>query len=88
MAQDKDTRKQVKKINSKLKKCHDPDRWDLVALQRARRELAARRADSEDEDGGPQPDDDGAIFGDVEKRDIKRRKVTKGLDDPFGGPLG
>ncbi|KAH8890246.1 cyclin-like protein [Thozetella sp. PMI_491] len=84
--EDKELRKQIKKLNIKLKKCRDPDRSDLVALQRARREQATRRADSEDRDGGA--DDDAAVFGDVEMRDAKRRKVSKEPDDPFGGPLG
>ncbi len=73
-----------------------------MALQRARREQAARRADSED----GEPDDrrppnpnslagDGAVFG--EALPPKRRKVVGvpgadgggkgGLGDPFGGPL-
>ncbi|KAK3685300.1 cyclin-like protein [Podospora appendiculata] len=79
----------------KLAKCHDPDRWDLVALQRRRREQVMDKADSED--GDPEArtgtaaaakatvDSDAAVFGGaLEPRDTKRRKV---LDDPFGGPL-
>ncbi|KAK3941008.1 cyclin-like protein [Diplogelasinospora grovesii] len=83
----------VQPIRKKLNKCKDPDRWNLVELQRARREQALKRADSEErEDGGGGTgtiDDDGAVFGDVApQRDPKRRKVVaKGLEDPFGGPL-
>ena len=88
---------QVGPVRKKLNKCRDPERWNLVELQRARREQAARKADSED----GEPDDrganghsgslagDGAVFG--EALPPKRRKVLeggkKGLDDPFGGPL-
>ena len=81
-------RKQVKRINAKLKKCHDPDRWDLIALQRARREQANRRASSEDGEENPGFEEDSDVFGDKDKRDVKRRKVAKAVDDPFGGPLG
>lgn len=79
----------------KLRRCRDPDRWDLVAYQTAKREQQqqARRREGEGE-GGDDGDDnagdaDGAVFGDAANgRDVKRRKVAKGgLDDPFGGPL-
>ncbi|KAK0727620.1 cyclin-like protein [Lasiosphaeria miniovina] len=76
-------------IKKKLKKCRDPDRSNLVALQRARREEALKKGDSDDgdpEDRGGTVDDDAAVFGEA-ARDAKRRKVAKGLDDPFGGPL-
>lgn len=81
----------------KLKKCRDPDRWDLVAYQNAKREQArqkdedaaaarggehAQRGRRASLDGGG----DGAVFGDVHERDVKRRKVAK-TEDPFGGPL-
>lgn len=87
---------QINPLRKKLKQCRDPERWNLVELQRVRREQAARKADSEDGD----PDDragnghsnslagDAAVFG--EALPPKRRKVVegkKGLDDPFGGPL-
>ncbi|KAK4243980.1 cyclin-like protein [Corynascus novoguineensis] len=90
---------QITPLRKKLNKCRDPERWNLVELQRARRQQAAKKADSEDGD----PDDrgeagnslqsDAAVFGDpltASARDTKRRKVLsngKGLDDPFGGPL-
>ncbi|OIW29341.1 cyclin-like protein [Coniochaeta ligniaria NRRL 30616] len=74
----------------KLKKCHDPDRWNLVELQRARREQAALKEDAEDDEGNGARgslDGDGAVFGDADGRDVKRRKVAKAPEDPFGGPL-
>lgn len=77
-------------LNRKLRKCRDPDRWDLVALQKARREQPLRKGDEEDEDGragGGSLDDDAAVFGNVEERDAKRRKGNTRPADPFGGPL-
>ncbi len=74
----------------RLTKCRDPDRCNLAELQRARREQALKKAESEDGDPGDRGntlDDDGAVFGEPGQRDHKRRKVAK-LDDPFGGPLG
>ena len=76
-------------LRKKLNKCRDPDRWNLVELQKARREQALKKVDSEDgnpDDRGGSLDDDAAVFG-AGQRDAKRRKVVKGLDDPFGGPL-
>ncbi|SPQ21416.1 c088f0bd-d75a-458a-bcb9-27931fb61fb6 [Thermothielavioides terrestris] len=79
---------QITPIRKKLNKCHDPERWNLVELQRARREQASRRADSEDRDpaeggGGGKGgtlEDDAAVFGaplplGQASRDPKRRKV-------------
>lgn len=78
----------------KLKKCRDPDRWDLVALQKARREQNLRKGFTRGVDGGDNSgsargtiEDDATVFGDADGRDTKRRKVTQGLEDPFGGPL-
>ena len=72
----------------KLRRCRDPDRWDLVALQKARREMAARKEGVEDGGvGGGTVKDDGTVFGDaIDDRDTKRRKVEAGKD-PFGGML-
>lgn len=67
----------MKPLRKKLQKCRDPDRANLVALQRARREQAM---------GKTKPAtmrNDAAVFGDVETRDLKRRKVENG-DDVFG----
>lgn len=82
----------TKPLARKLKKCRDPDRWDLVALQKARREQPLRKGDDDDEDGRPagaSVGDDAAVFGSVDEREAKRRKVNaaSGLEDPFGGPL-
>ncbi|EJT76645.1 hypothetical protein GGTG_06562 [Gaeumannomyces tritici R3-111a-1] len=89
-----------KPLQRKLKKCRDPDRHDLVALQKARRERALNSIDSDDEGPGARPgakkatvEDDGAVFGGPmlaaaaagdSSRDPKRRKVS---NDPFGPPL-
>lgn len=67
----------MKPLRKKLQRCRDPDRADLVALQRARREQATTK--------DRQPTQDGAMFGDA-LRDAKRRKVNK-ADDVFGPTL-
>ncbi len=68
----------MKPLRKKLQKCRDPDRVDLVALQRNRREQAMGKSKvTTAGDGDP-------FGGDV--RDIKRRKVD-GQDDVFGPPL-
>lgn len=67
-------------LRKKLQKCRDPDRADLVALQRARREQAVKPKK-------PITQGESAIFGDVDVRDVKRRKVEGG-DDVFGPALG
>ncbi|KAK0751884.1 cyclin-like protein [Schizothecium vesticola] len=80
---------QLQPIRKKLNKCRDPDRWNLVELQRSRREQVLNKSGGGSDDGGsaagpagPSKDDD--VFG----GDIKRRKVAKGaMDDPFGGAL-
>lgn len=69
----------MKPLRKKLQKCRDPDRADLVALQRARREQAVAKPKKAD------PTNDGAVFGE-DLRDSKRRKVEN-ADDPFGGEL-
>ncbi len=66
----------MKPLRKKLQKCRDPDRADLVALQRARREQAAKPKKP-----GPA---ESAMFGE-DLRDVKRRKVDG--DDVFGGAL-
>lgn len=75
----------MKPLRKKLQKCRDPDRVDLVALQRARREQAMNK----DKKPAAGSNNDGDVFGGAlegDARDTKRRKVDK-LDDPFGGPL-
>ncbi|KAK4207754.1 cyclin-like protein [Rhypophila decipiens] len=81
-------------LRKKLNKCHDPDRWNLVELQRQTREQAAKKADSDDEGAGgggrKSVDDDAAVFGgDLSgPAATKRRKVGQvKLEDPFGGAL-
>lgn len=76
--------KVIKPLIRKLKRCRDPDRADLVALQKARRELASQK-----ETRIPKAEGDGSVFGGNggglggnEARDAKRRKVTEG-DDVF-----
>ncbi|KAF6829325.1 cyclin ccl1 [Colletotrichum musicola] len=80
--------KLIRPLLRKLKKCRDPDRADLVALQKARRELAAQK-----EPRLPQAVSDGAVFGGEggvagnDAREAKRRRVAGG-DDVFGPALG
>ncbi|KAL0932556.1 cyclin ccl1 [Colletotrichum truncatum] len=81
--------KLIRPLLRKLKKCRDPDRADLVALQKARRELAAQK-----EPRRPKVEGDGAAFGGDsgatggnDAREAKRRKVAEG-DDVFGPALG
>ncbi|KAI0470756.1 cyclin ccl1 [Xylariaceae sp. FL0804] len=73
-----ESNKAVKPLNRKLKKCRDPDRVDLVALQKARREQAVQKAKAK-----PGLNDDN-VFGEP---DTKRRKVAANGDDVFGPPL-
>jgi len=80
---------QIQPIRKKLSKCRDPDRYNLVELQRARREQAGNKSDSEEDEPENKEatlEKDASVFGDVLPRDTKRRKVTK-PDDPFGPPL-
>jgi cyclin H len=71
----------IKPLNKKLKKCRDPDRVDLVALQKAKREQVQQKMKAKSS-----VTEDGDVFGKVadKERDSKRRKVA---DDPFGPPL-
>lgn len=71
----------MKPLRKKLQRCRDPDRADLVALQKARREQAATK-----ERKPSQPLQEGAMFTDIGDRDAKRRKVDK-EDDVFGPAL-
>lgn len=71
----------MKPLVKKLKKCRDPDRVDLVALQKARREQAEKKKPK------PALKDDGAVFGGaLGEPEAKRRKTING-DDPFGPPI-
>jgi cyclin H len=71
----------MKPLRKKLQRCRDPDRIDLVALQRARKEQAMNK------DKKPAEKDDAGLFPDAELRDTKRRKVDAQGDDVFGPPL-
>ncbi|KAI0451721.1 cyclin ccl1 [Xylaria acuta] len=77
----------MKPLNKKLRRCRDPDRVDLVALQKARREQALQKAK-----GKVAVKEDGDVFGASniktkdEERDPKRRRVAGG-GDMFGPPL-
>ncbi|KAL6879981.1 cyclin-like protein [Trichoderma longibrachiatum] len=73
--------KSLKPLRKKLQKCRDTDRADLVALQRARREQATTTKVKK-----PTPPSDGAVFGDAEPRDPKRRKL-EAANDLFGPAL-
>jgi cyclin H len=77
-----ETSKAMKPLVRKLKKCRDPDRVDLVALQKARREQAEKKKPK------PALKDDSAVFGGtLGEPDAKRRKTATTGDDPFGPPL-
>lgn len=85
-AEQAETAKSMKPLRKKLQKCRDPDRVDLVALQRARREQGRQKDKTGGGVVGSNSDD---VFGVGEggARDTKRRKVENKLDDPFGPPL-
>ncbi|KAF4121949.1 cyclin H [Geosmithia morbida] len=68
-----ETAKSMKPLRKKLQKCRDPDRVDLVALQKARREQAMNK-----EVKKPTSKSDNPFGGDL--KSIK-------ADDPFGGAL-
>lgn len=72
--------KAMKPLRKKLQKCRDPDRANLVNLQRARREQTLNK-----EKKAVKLDDAG-VFGDELSRDTKRIKLEK-ADDVFGPPL-
>lgn len=77
----------MKPLVRKLKRCRDPDRFDLIGLHKKRLEFK----ENEKKPGKGAVEDDGAVFsgsngtgkGDAD-RDAKRRKVA---DDPFGPAL-
>ncbi|CAM1502629.1 Fc.00g074050.m01.CDS01 [Cosmosporella sp. VM-42] len=72
--------KSMKPLRKKLQKCRDPDRANLVNLQRARRELTLKKEKK------PSMPDDTGVFGDGDARESKRMKLDK-ADDVFGPPL-
>ncbi|CVK96811.1 related to cyclin CCL1 [Fusarium mangiferae] len=70
--------KAMKPLRKKLQKCRDPDRADLVNLQRARREQVMNKEKK------AAANEDGTVFGD-DLRETKRVKLENA--DPFGPPL-
>lgn len=80
-----ETNKAIKALSKKLRKCRDPDRVDLVALQKARREQAQKKVKAKAE-----LKDDAAVFGGGpgDERETKRRKTVTNGDDLFGPALG
>ncbi|CAK7267753.1 hypothetical protein SEPCBS119000_002712 [Sporothrix epigloea] len=84
----------IKPLLKKLKLCRDPDRFNLVALQKAKKQGAVKSYTK------GRLEEDGAVFGKSlgsvpaasatnpsdSLHEAKRRKVAK-LDDPFGPPL-
>lgn len=79
----------MKPLNKKLRKCRDPDRVDLIALQKARREQSLQKTKPK-----AAMKEDGEVFGTVNsnskeaERDAKRRRVVGGGGgDAFGPPL-
>ncbi|KAI1204598.1 cyclin mcs2 [Annulohypoxylon truncatum] len=82
--EDKEIVKGVKALRRKLAKCRDPDRVDLVALQKVRREHASQKTKAK---GSANPDEN--VFGNGinDERESKRRKVAANGDDVFGPPL-
>ncbi|KAJ6787241.1 hypothetical protein PWT90_07025 [Aphanocladium album] len=76
-----ETVKLMKPLRKKLQKCRDPDRADLVALQRARREQASIKVKK------PAAPAEGSLGADAESREAKRRKL-EAADDVFGPSLG
>lgn len=75
-----ETVKSMRPLLRKLQKCRDPDRANLVNLQRARREQALKKEKK------PATQDDGVVFGEGGDRDAKRVKLEK-ADDMFGPAL-
>jgi cyclin H len=69
----------MKPLRKKLQKCRDPDRANLVNLQRARREQAMNKEKK------TAANNDGSVFGDDLARETKRVKLENA--DPFGPPL-
>ncbi|KAI0884031.1 cyclin mcs2 [Annulohypoxylon maeteangense] len=82
--EDKEIVKGVKVLRRKLAKCRDPDRVDLVALQKVRRAHASQKPKAK---GSANTDEN--VFGNAinDERESKRRKVAANGDDLFGPPL-
>ncbi|KAI1332001.1 cyclin ccl1 [Xylariaceae sp. FL0255] len=80
----------MKPLKKKLRKCRDPDRVDLIALQKARREQNMQKKKPKPAANGD-ADIFGANLGSIkDERESKRRRVVDGGgggDDIFGAPL-
>ncbi|KAG6010400.1 hypothetical protein E4U21_006964 [Claviceps maximensis] len=82
-----ETIKSMKPLRKKLQKCRDPDRANLVELQRARREQAVSKPTKP---GPPGSTADGVVLGETDPRGSKRRRTdaVNAADDVFGPALG
>ncbi|KJR84956.1 cyclin H [Sporothrix schenckii 1099-18] len=91
----------IKPLLKKLKLCRDPDRFNLVALQQAKKAGAVKSYAKTSTHVAGGMDDDAAVFGKTlgtisgagtgtntpdSLHEAKRRKVAK-QEDPFGPPL-
>lgn len=81
----------MKPLNKKLKKCRDPDRFDLIGLHKKRLESREEKESAVAAKNTNAVEDDGAVFGgslvkNDADRESKRRKVAA-AQDPFGPPL-
>ncbi|KAG6062262.1 hypothetical protein E4U17_000034 [Claviceps sp. LM77 group G4] len=74
--------KSMKPLRKKLQKCRDPDRADLVELQRARREQANTKPTLQKSTGHD------LALGNVDHTRSKRQKTAGAADDVFGPSLG
>lgn len=77
----------IKPLMKKLRKCRDPDRFDLIALHKKRLEFREKETMNKSNT----MEEDGAVFGGEKNanadRESKRRKVAL-QQDPFGPALG
>ncbi len=83
----------IKPLLKKLKSCRDPDRFNLVALQQTKREGTVKSYARTAAVAAAAGDGDASVFGPNlgliggGAPEAKRRKLAKGLEDPFGPPL-
>ncbi|ROT34493.1 cyclin ccl1 [Sodiomyces alkalinus F11] len=83
--------KLIRPLLKKLRRCRDPDKADLVELQRARREWAANASKEKEAGQDRKKTNAGLALGEpIGPNEPKRRKVTgpSAADDVFGGALG
>lgn len=77
----------MKPLTKKLRRCRDPDRFDLIALHKKRLEFREKEGGGSGANGRAVEDDDvfGSGTGQTKSdadREAKRRKVA--AQDPFG----